>query len=172
MICQLGQCKCSYLLRLYIHGQSSARNLLHIVLQLKCWRSPLSYIIPLPCYELMRNKEKQLNNGVMFMCSSLPWWWWIRTRRIGGVVNGGEDKGWVGVVKGFVKGGGVVNNSSTLPWERSQYTRHSNLAFCFGNSCLVIFIQGESCRHNGNKSFNGIFRTRLRWCAQDSKKMN
>ena len=79
-----------------------------------------------------------------------------------GVVDGGEDKGWVGVVKGRKAGWGVVNNSSTLPRERSQYTRHSNFAFCFGNSCLVIFFQAESCMHNGNKSFNGMFRARLR----------
>ena len=78
-----------------------------------------------------------------------------------GVVDGGEDEGWGGVVKGRSRVG-VVNNSSTLPRERSQYIRHSNLAFCFGNSCLVIFIQAESCTHNGNKSFNGTFRTRLR----------
>ena len=82
-------------------------------------------------------------------------------RRIGGVVDK-EDEGWVGVVKGRRSRVGVVNNSSTFPRERSRYTGHSNLAFCFGNSCLVIFIQAESCTHNGNKLFNGTFRTRLR----------
>ena len=36
---------------------STARNVLHMVIQLKCRRSPLSYIISLSYYDLMSNKE-------------------------------------------------------------------------------------------------------------------